>query len=84
MANLERLINRLQIENAKHKSVEAKLVKLADKLYNLKDLNRQLPIGWTEERRTEYFIWAEQVVNGCRGTNAKLEQQLDEVFASRK
>lgn len=41
---------RLQIEHAKSISKRAKLVKLADKLYNLRDLERTLPSGWTEVR----------------------------------
>lgn len=39
---------RLQIEHAKSSSHRAKLVKLADKLYNLRDLERSLPAEWTE------------------------------------
>ncbi|CAI9551050.1 unnamed protein product, partial [Staurois parvus] len=35
----------LQIEHAPHRSHKAKLVKLADKLYNLRDLNRSTPNG---------------------------------------
>lgn len=35
----------LQVEHAPHCSREAKLVKLADKLYNLRDLNRCTPVG---------------------------------------
>lgn len=42
---------RLQIEHAKGASKRAKLVKLADKLYNLRDLERNLPSGWTEVRK---------------------------------
>lgn len=38
---------RLQIVHAKHSSFEAKLVKLADKLYNLRDLERCAPDKWT-------------------------------------
>lgn len=36
---------RLQVERAPHSSPGAKLVKLADKLYNLRDLNRCTPKG---------------------------------------
>lgn len=36
---------RLQVEHAPHCSHQAKLVKLADKLYNLRDLNRCTPEG---------------------------------------
>lgn len=39
---------RLQIVNASKSSYKAKLVKLADKLYNLRDLEKDLPIEWTE------------------------------------
>lgn len=69
-----------QIENATKCSFEAKLIKLADKLYNLRDLERETPIGWTEERSREYFVWARKVVNNLRGTNANLEAKLDDLF----
>lgn len=36
---------RLQVVHAPHRSHQAKLVKLADKLYNLRDLNRCTPTG---------------------------------------
>ncbi|KAG9489191.1 guanosine-3',5'-bis(diphosphate) 3'-pyrophosphohydrolase MESH1 [Eleutherodactylus coqui] len=73
----------LQIKHAPHCSHKAKLVKLADKLYNLRDLNRSTPQGWSETRVQEYFQWASQVVNGLRGTNVVLERQLDQLFKER-
>ncbi|XP_055571828.1 guanosine-3',5'-bis(diphosphate) 3'-pyrophosphohydrolase MESH1 [Falco biarmicus] len=39
---------RLQVEHAPGSSPQAKLVKLADKLYNLRDLNRCTPEGMAE------------------------------------
>lgn len=39
---------RLQIVHAKDSSHDAKLVKLADKLYNLRDLERCTPERWTD------------------------------------
>nr|KAJ3418344.1 Guanosine-3',5'-bis(diphosphate) 3'-pyrophosphohydrolase MESH1 [Polyrhizophydium stewartii] len=72
---------RLQIENAPHKSDKAKLVKLADKIYNLRDLQRTTPKGWTPERVAEYFVWAKRVTDGCRGVNARLESILDRIYA---
>ena len=36
-------------------------MKLADKLYNLRDLERTTPRGWTEERKLEYFGWSAKV-----------------------
>ncbi|XP_041755629.1 guanosine-3',5'-bis(diphosphate) 3'-pyrophosphohydrolase MESH1-like, partial [Coregonus clupeaformis] len=74
---------RQQVEHAPHASHQAKLVKLADKLYNLRDLNRCTPTGWTAERVQEYFVWAAQVVRGLRGTNPALEGHLQELFRQR-
>ncbi|KAL6264620.1 hypothetical protein P5V15_004722 [Pogonomyrmex californicus] len=73
---------RLQIEHAPNISREGKLVKLADKLHNLRDLKRSIPVGWTSERVQEYFKWAKDVVNGCRQINSNLEKELDILFAS--
>ncbi len=33
------------------------------------------------ERAQGYFVWSKAVVDACRGTNAQLEAQLDDVFA---
>ncbi|XP_035901972.1 guanosine-3',5'-bis(diphosphate) 3'-pyrophosphohydrolase MESH1 [Anopheles stephensi] len=70
----------LQIERAASKSHQAKLVKLADKIYNLRDLQCRKPELWTDERCREYFHWAKQVCNNLKGTNAKLESILDDIF----
>ncbi|XP_037304335.1 guanosine-3',5'-bis(diphosphate) 3'-pyrophosphohydrolase MESH1 [Pungitius pungitius] len=72
-----------QVEHAAHCSRQAKLVKLADKLYNLRDLNRCTPKGWTAERVQEYFVWAREVLRGLKGTNSALEEKLEELFRQR-
>ncbi|NWW76568.1 MESH1 pyrophosphohydrolase, partial [Climacteris rufus] len=74
---------RLQVEHAPGCSHRAKLVKLADKLYNLRDLNRCTPQGWSVERVQEYFRWAARVVSGLRGTSAALEGALQRLFEER-
>ncbi|KAM7039225.1 guanosine-3',5'-bis(diphosphate) 3'-pyrophosphohydrolase MESH1 [Acridotheres tristis] len=74
---------RLQIERAPVCSRRAKLVKLADKLHNLRDLNRCTPRGWSAERVQEYFRWAARVVSGLRGTSAALEGALQRLFEER-
>ena len=74
---------RQQIEHASHASQKAKLVKLADKLYNLRDLNRQTPKGWSDGRVQEYFEWAAKVVAGLRGSNSVIENELDKLFQKR-
>uniref|UniRef100_A0AC11BVJ4 HD domain containing 3 n=1 Tax=Ovis aries TaxID=9940 RepID=A0AC11BVJ4_SHEEP len=81
LPKLER--KRLQVEQAPQSSPGAKLVKLADKLYNLRDLNRCTPEGWSEHRVQEYFEWAAQVVKGLQGTNRQLEEALRQLFKER-
>lgn len=82
--NLPKLVRKQkQIEHAPHASYKAKLVKLADKLYNLRDLNRCTPVGWSQERVTEYFQWAHKVVEGLKGTNQPMEDSLQQLFKER-
>lgn len=75
---------RLQIETAPQKSVGAKLIKLADKCCNVRDLLALPPANWSLTRRQEYLLWTEQVVAGLRGTNAALEKYYDHELASGK
>lgn len=72
---------RLQIAKSASKSRGAKLVKLADKIANLRDLTSAPPADWSNERKTKYFEWAKEVVHGLRGTNASLEAAFDETYA---
>ena len=67
----------LQIEHAAHASMEAKLVKLADKICNLRDMLSAPPQDWTLQRKRDYFTWAGEVVAGLRGSNSKLEKIFD-------
>jgi guanosine-3',5'-bis(diphosphate) 3'-pyrophosphohydrolase len=52
----------LQIDHAPTLSDRAKLVKLADKICNLRDVDQSPPERWSIARRQAYFDWAEQVV----------------------
>jgi len=74
---------RLQIEHAPHISRAAQLVKLADKLCNLRDVLDRPPANWPLQRRQAYFDWARAVVDGMRGANPALEALFDEVYARR-
>jgi hypothetical protein len=75
---------RLQIETAPYKSYGAKLIKLADKTCNVRNLITMPPKDWSLERRQEYLLWGEKVVAGLRGTNPALEQYYDHELASGK
>src|SRR5437879_8833541 len=74
---------RLQIEHAPKLSQEARLVKLADKLCNLRDVAERPPAKWDLARRREYFDWAKRVVDGMRGTHARLEAAFDAAYAKK-
>jgi (p)ppGpp synthase/HD superfamily hydrolase len=72
---------RLQVVDAPHKSPGAKLIKIADKISNIRA--RILPGPNKEERDDllDYTAWAEQVAAGCRGGNAWLDKIFDETVA---
>ena len=72
---------RLQVEHAANISREAKLVKLADKICNVRDVAFYPPSKWDLARRREYFEWAKAVVDRMRGTHPVLERKFDEAYA---
>ncbi len=74
---------RLQVEHAPHLSPSARLVKLADKICNVRDIIADPPAGWTLQRKQEYFDWAKNVVDRIRGANPALERAFDEAYAKR-
>jgi len=74
---------RLQVEHAGHISERAKLVKLADKIANLRDIAASAPKDWTLERRREYFDWAKQVVDGLGDVSARLRPAFDAAYQRR-
>jgi hypothetical protein len=70
---------RLQIVNAPRKSVRAQTIKLADKISNLRAIRASPPVGWTEQRKSEYFVWARQVVDGLTAPNPVLKAEFDKL-----
>jgi guanosine-3',5'-bis(diphosphate) 3'-pyrophosphohydrolase len=67
----------LQIEHAPGASPEAKQLKIADKICNIRDIVDSPPTDWPEARKAEYLSWTEQVVQGCRGVNPALDAVYD-------
>ncbi len=70
---------RMQIEHAPRASLQARQIKLADKISNVRDMIAAPPEGWSLERRKEYVRWAEQVIAGVRGTNEPMERYFDDI-----
>jgi guanosine-3',5'-bis(diphosphate) 3'-pyrophosphohydrolase len=68
----------LQVEHAAESSTPAKLIKLADKTHNLRELTADPPADWPRARSHNYVVWARRVVDGVRGVNAPLEAAFDE------
>lgn len=71
----------LQITEANHKSVNAKKLKIADKIMNVIDITNNPPSDWPMERLIEYLDWSEKVVAGLRGVNILLEDLFDKRLA---
>jgi len=67
----------LQVEHAPHLSRAAQLVKLADKICNLRDILDSPPPDWPHERRHQYVVWTQRVVDGLRGVSPPLEALFD-------
>ena len=71
----------LQVAHAHKLSKRAKLVKLADKISNLRDIASNPPATWPLERKQEYYEWAKRVIDGLRGAHAGLERIFDREYA---
>jgi len=74
---------RLQVEHASALSPNARLLKLADKISNLRDLTHNPPKGWDLERIRAYFDWADAVAVRVRGINPALDAHYDRVAATK-
>jgi len=72
----------LQVEHFAHVSDCAKLVKLADKIANVRDMAIAPPADWSLERRREYCDWGKRVVDQIRGTHDVLESLFDQAYAA--
>ena len=70
----------LQIDHAGTLSPDAVLIKLGDKIANVRDITYAPPKNWPLERKKEYLDWAEAVVNNCPRVNSALETYFAEVL----
>lgn len=70
----------LQILLARDYSERARLVRLADKIANVRDVTHNPPAHWSLERRLRYLLWAGEVVGSLRGVHAALESLFDEAL----
>jgi GTP diphosphokinase / guanosine-3',5'-bis(diphosphate) 3'-diphosphatase len=71
----------LQVQNAPKKSPRARLIKLADKISNLRSIIASPPADWSYERKRQYFDWAKQVVDGLEAPNERLKAEFDQIYS---
>ena len=70
----------LQVKHAPHLSHRAKMIKIADKICNIRDILERPPRDWPLERKRDYLDWSRRVVDGCRGCNEALERCFDGLY----
>ncbi len=73
----------LQIKHAATLSRWACVVKLADKICNLRDIANSPPADWSLERKQEYFDWAKSVIDSLHGVHPVLGDLFDEAYKLR-
>jgi guanosine-3',5'-bis(diphosphate) 3'-pyrophosphohydrolase len=73
-----------QVLHAPHLSRRAKLVKLADKICNLRDIASNPPATWSRQRKREYYEWAKRVIDALRGAHPGLERLFDRAYANKR
>jgi len=71
-----------QIEDAPDKSPGARLIKIADKISNIRARMFSSPSRGQREDLADYVAWAERVVKGCSGVNRMLDGLFDEAVAN--
>lgn len=72
----------LQVVHAPHLSPAAKLIKLADKIHNVCELDHAPPAGWSRDRILAYVDWADRVVDGLRGVNGAMALAYEDAARS--
>ncbi|MFM7021781.1 MAG: HD domain-containing protein [Flavobacteriales bacterium] len=63
-----------QIENAPHLSYNAKLIRICDKIANVRDIcGEDIPDDWDYKTKIDYLNWAEEVVKAMGKFHDELE-----------
>jgi len=72
---------RQRIAGMAHKSADARMVKIADVISNVRAVVISAPAGWTAEWKLGYLKGCRDLVNAGRGANEVLEAIFDETAA---
>ena len=71
-----------QIDHAATLDPAAALIKVSDKIANLKDLMQSPPQGWSADRQRQYIDWAVAVVDQCPTVHQALVDHFYETAAA--
>jgi guanosine-3',5'-bis(diphosphate) 3'-pyrophosphohydrolase len=71
----------LQVEHAPTLSPGAKLIKVADKINNVREIANDPPKKWSASRQKKYFAWAERVVNAMGTVDPEMRLVFDKTLA---
>lgn len=71
----------LQVEHAPALSPGAKLIKIADKISNVREIANDPPKKWGVSRQKKYFDWAERVVNAMGSLDPEMRLVFDKTLA---
>jgi GTP diphosphokinase / guanosine-3',5'-bis(diphosphate) 3'-diphosphatase len=63
-----------ELEKVASLSQKAKLVKIVDKLANIRDVSTMPPMGWTREKKQNYFDFALEIVNKIGSASPRLHE----------
>jgi guanosine-3',5'-bis(diphosphate) 3'-pyrophosphohydrolase len=56
------------------------MIKISDKVCNLRSILTDPPQEWSLKRRRGYFLWAKQVVDGLLGVNQALDECVQSIL----
>jgi (p)ppGpp synthase/HD superfamily hydrolase len=71
---------RQQIEHAPKLSVRAQIIKIADKISNLRSILSSPPVDWDYQRKKEYFNWGKQVVDRLSAPDPALKAEFERTY----
>ncbi len=72
----------LQAERLKDKSHEVKLIKLCDQISNIRSVQTDPPLDWTEEKCQTYIAGAKAIAIICAGLNQDLDVIVNNIPTS--
>lgn len=69
-----------QIEHSMDKSKNVQIVKIADKISNIKGISQNPPSDWSKERTISFLVWSLKVVESIKESNILLFNYFCEVY----